>query len=117
MTPQSSMVDRAGAGLLGAFEFVGSVSAFGARAVVEAARPPYEPREIIRHVYQFGYRSTPLIVAAGFAVGVVLSMHTRASLERRPGSPSRSSAKPAPSSPRSWLPAASAPGSAPRSAP
>jgi phospholipid/cholesterol/gamma-HCH transport system permease protein len=82
MTPQLSLVDRAGAGVLGAFEFVGSVSAFGARAVIEAARPPYELQEVVRHIYQFGYRSTPLILAAGFAVGVVLSMHTRASLER-----------------------------------
>jgi phospholipid/cholesterol/gamma-HCH transport system permease protein len=82
MTPRLSMVDRAGAGALGVFEFVGSVSVFGARAVIEAARPPYELREIIRHVYQFGYRSAPLILAAGFAIGVVLSMHTRASLER-----------------------------------
>jgi phospholipid/cholesterol/gamma-HCH transport system permease protein len=82
MTPRLSFVDRAGAGVLGAFEFAGSVSAFGARAVVEAVRPPYEPQEIVRHVYQFGYRTAPLILAAGFAVGVVLSMHTRASLER-----------------------------------
>ena len=82
MTPLLSLVDRAGAGALGAFEFAGSTAVFGARAVVEMARPPYEPREIVRHIYQFGYRSTPLILAAGFAVGVVLSMHTRASLER-----------------------------------
>src|SRR5688572_13791342 len=82
MTPQLSLVDRAGAGVLGFFEFAGSTAVFGARAVVEMARPPYEPREIVRHIYQFGYRSAPLILAAGFAVGVVLSMHTRASLER-----------------------------------
>ena len=82
MNPQVSVVDRAGAGAIGVFAFVGSVAAFGARAVVEAARPPYELREIVRHVYQFGYRSAPLILAAGFAIGVVLSMHTRASLER-----------------------------------
>jgi phospholipid/cholesterol/gamma-HCH transport system permease protein len=50
--------------------------------VVEAFRPPYEWREIIRHLYQFGYRSAPLVVTAGLAIGVVLSMHTRASLER-----------------------------------
>ena len=41
-------------------------------AVVEAVRPPYEPREILKHIYQFGYRSAPLILAAGFAIGVVL---------------------------------------------
>jgi phospholipid/cholesterol/gamma-HCH transport system permease protein len=52
------------------------------RAGVEAFRPPYEPREIVRPFYQFGYRSAPLILTAGMAIGVVLSMHTRASLER-----------------------------------
>lgn len=67
---------------MGVFEFVGAVAMFGARAAVEAARPPYDSREILRHLYDFGYRSAPLILAAGFAVGVVLSMHTRASLER-----------------------------------
>jgi phospholipid/cholesterol/gamma-HCH transport system permease protein len=82
MPPPVSVVDRAGTGAIGVFAFVGSVAAFAARAVVEAARPPYELGEIVRHVYQFGYRSAPLILAAGFAIGVVLSMHTRASLER-----------------------------------
>jgi phospholipid/cholesterol/gamma-HCH transport system permease protein len=82
MTPQLSLVDRAGAGALDVCALIGEVATFGGRALVEAARPPYEPREIIRHVYQFGYRSVPLILAAGFAIGVVLSMHTRASLEQ-----------------------------------
>ena len=77
-----SLVDHAGAGALGLFEFVGAIATFGGRAVVEAARPPYELREILRHVFQFGYRSAPLILTAGFAIGIVLSMHTRASLER-----------------------------------
>jgi phospholipid/cholesterol/gamma-HCH transport system permease protein len=77
-----SFVDRAGSGVMGFFEFAGSTAVFGARAVLEMARPPYEPREIVRHVHQFGSRSAPLILAAGFAIGVVLSMHTRASLER-----------------------------------
>ena len=63
-------------------KLAGAIATFGAHAVVEAARPPYELREILRHAYQFGYRSAPLIITAGVAVGVVLSMHTRASLER-----------------------------------
>jgi len=79
---QLSLVDRVGSGVLDLFAFVGALAMFGARAVVEAVRPPYEPREILKHVYQFGYRSAPLILTAGFAIGVVLSMHTRASLER-----------------------------------
>ncbi len=77
-----SVVDRVGTGVLGLFEFVGTLAVFGGRAVVEAFRPPYELREITRHLYQFGYRSAPLILTAGFAIGIVLSMHTRASLER-----------------------------------
>jgi phospholipid/cholesterol/gamma-HCH transport system permease protein len=77
-----SLVDRVGASVLTALESVGAVATFGGRAVVEAFRPPYEAGEIVRHLYQFGYRSAPLILTAGFAIGVVLSMHTRASLER-----------------------------------
>src|SRR6187549_2773726 len=79
---QLALVDRVGTGVIGFFEFVGAIATFGARAVVEAMRPPYEPSEILRHLYEFGYRSAPLILTAGFAIGIVLSMHTRASLER-----------------------------------
>jgi phospholipid/cholesterol/gamma-HCH transport system permease protein len=79
---QLAVVDRVGTGVLGFFEVVGALATFGARAAVEAVRPPYEAREILTHVYQFGYRSAPLILTAGFAIGIVLSMHTRASLER-----------------------------------
>ena len=81
-TQQLSVIDRLGAGVVGLFELAGAIAVFGSRAVVESVRPPYEPREILRHVYQFGYRSAPLILVAGFAIGIVLSMHTRASLER-----------------------------------
>jgi phospholipid/cholesterol/gamma-HCH transport system permease protein len=76
------IVDRAGERVLGIFGFIGALAIFAARAIVEAARPPYEPGEIVRHLYQFGTRSMPLIVTSGFAIGIVLSMHTRASLER-----------------------------------
>jgi phospholipid/cholesterol/gamma-HCH transport system permease protein len=77
-----SVVDRVGTSVLGVFEFSGALATFGGRALVEAFRPPYEFREVLRHLYQFGYRSAPLVATAGLAIGVVLSMHTRASLER-----------------------------------
>ncbi|HXH07428.1 MAG TPA: ABC transporter permease [Vicinamibacterales bacterium] len=67
---------------LGALEGAGALSLFGLRALVSAVRPPYEGREIVRQLYELGARSAPLVAVAGFAVGVVLSMHTRASLER-----------------------------------
>jgi phospholipid/cholesterol/gamma-HCH transport system permease protein len=81
--PQLPLItDRIGAGVLGVFEWIGTVATFGGRAIVEAVRPPYETREVLRHLFQFGYRSAPLILTAGFAIGIVLSMHTRDSLER-----------------------------------
>jgi phospholipid/cholesterol/gamma-HCH transport system permease protein len=79
---QATLVDRVGGRVLSALESVGALATFGGRAIVEAFRPPYEPGEILRHIYQFGSRSAPLIITAGLAIGIVLSMHTRASLER-----------------------------------
>src|SRR5436309_6953547 len=80
--PQPPLVDRVGAAALGFFEFTGSLATFGFRALIDAFRPPYELGEIARHVYQFGLRSMPLILSSGFAIGIVLSMHTRATLAR-----------------------------------
>jgi phospholipid/cholesterol/gamma-HCH transport system permease protein len=62
--------------------WIGDASIFGARAIRDAFRPPYEFREIARQLYDVGWRSMPLVATSGFAVGIVLSMHTRASLER-----------------------------------
>ena len=45
-------------------------------------RPPFELKETARQLYEIGWRSLPLIAVSGFAVGIVLSMQTRASLER-----------------------------------
>jgi phospholipid/cholesterol/gamma-HCH transport system permease protein len=61
---------------------VGEVSLFASKAAREALFPPFEFRETIRQIYELGVRSAPLIAVSGMAVGVVLSMHTRASLER-----------------------------------
>jgi phospholipid/cholesterol/gamma-HCH transport system permease protein len=76
------MFERAGALILSGLAWVGEASLFGLRALREALLPPYEVREIARHVYEIGWRSTPLIATSGLAIGVVLSMHTRASLAR-----------------------------------
>jgi phospholipid/cholesterol/gamma-HCH transport system permease protein len=76
------MFERVGAVILAALALVGEVSLFGLRAIKEFFFPPYELGEIARHVYEIGWRSAPLIATSGLAIGVVLSMHTRASLER-----------------------------------
>ena len=76
------MVVRVGDLILTFLAWVGDTALFGARALYEALLPPYEFKETWRHVYEIGWRSLPLIALAGLAIGVVLSMHTRASLER-----------------------------------
>ncbi|MGH9312619.1 MAG: MlaE family ABC transporter permease, partial [Vicinamibacterales bacterium] len=63
-------------------EWTGAVALFGARAARDAFRPPYEIGEVLRQTFELGLRSSPLVAVAGMAVGIVLSMHTRASLER-----------------------------------
>jgi len=68
--------------LLRLLETVGTSATFGARALRESLLPPYEVRETVRQLYELGCRSVPLIAVSGLAVGVVLSMHTRASLAR-----------------------------------
>ena len=60
----------------------GELSMFAGRAARESVLPPFEVRETIRQLYELGVKSAPLIAVSGLAVGVVLSMHTRASLER-----------------------------------
>jgi phospholipid/cholesterol/gamma-HCH transport system permease protein len=72
------MLERAQSGLAA----VGEVSLFAFKAAREIFVPPFEVRETLRQVYELGFRSAPLIAVSGLAVGVVLSMHTRASLER-----------------------------------
>src|SRR4051812_22253322 len=69
-------------GAIGALALVGEVSLFAAKAGREALTPPFEFRETLRQIYELGARSAPLIAVSGVAIGVVLSMHTRASLER-----------------------------------
>lgn len=60
----------------------GDAALFAGRAMRESVRPPFEFRETLRQLFELGCKSVPLIAVSGFAVGVVLSMHTRASLAR-----------------------------------
>ena len=60
----------------------GDLSLFAFRAAREAVVPPFEMRETLRQLHELGLRSAPLIAVSGLAVGVVMSLHTRATLER-----------------------------------
>src|SRR5215216_4262577 len=76
------MLERAGRLVVTLLASAGAVSIFGFKALRELFAPPYEFRETVRQLFELGLRSAPLITVSGMAVGVVLSMHTRASLER-----------------------------------
>ena len=76
------MASSAGTAATSWLATVGEVSLFGFKAAREIFIPPFEIRETIRQLDQVGLRSAPLIGVSGLAVGVVMSMHTRASLER-----------------------------------
>lgn len=76
------MLDRVGDRVASLLATVGEVSLFAFKAAREIVVPPFEFRETVRQIYELGLRSVPLIAVSGMAVGVVLSMHTRVSLER-----------------------------------
>jgi hypothetical protein len=58
----------------------GDISLFGLRAVTDAFRRPFEVDQIRRQLAEVGSKSLPLIVASGFALGAVLTLHTRGTL-------------------------------------
>ena len=76
------MLERVGRIVVTLLASAGAVSIFAFKALRELVVPPFEIRETIRQIFELGLRSAPLIAVSGMAVGVVLSMHTRASLER-----------------------------------
>jgi phospholipid/cholesterol/gamma-HCH transport system permease protein len=78
----SLMEGRAGTAVTSLLASVGDAALFALRAAREIFVPPFEVAETSRQIYELGLRSAPLIAVSGLAVGVVLSMHTRASLER-----------------------------------
>ncbi len=65
-----------------AIAWFGGLSLFAAQVVRQSLRPPFEFVELLKQIFEIGWRSAPLIILSGFAVGSVLSMHTRATLER-----------------------------------
>ena len=62
------------------FTFIGEVSSFGLKALVDAFWPPFEWEFFVIQIEEIGWQSLPLIFAAGLALGIVLSMHTRGTL-------------------------------------
>ncbi|MGA2050811.1 MAG: ABC transporter permease [Terriglobales bacterium] len=66
----------------GYLDFAGKVGLFAVRAARRAVVPPFEGVMIWRGIEEVGWKSLPLVLASGFALGVVLTLHTRSSLVR-----------------------------------
>ena len=63
-------------------ESAGEFGLFGAQVIRDALRRPFEVQEIGRQIVEIGTRSVPLIIPCGIALGIVMSLHTRASMAR-----------------------------------
>jgi phospholipid/cholesterol/gamma-HCH transport system permease protein len=64
------------------FQPIGDCLLFGWRAFRDAVRRPLELTEVGRQIIEIGSRSVSLIVPCGLALGIVMSIHTRASMVR-----------------------------------
>lgn len=62
------------------FEFVGKVSLFGFQIIADLFSPPFEAAQLARQLAEIGSLSVPLIAASGFALGAVMTLHTRSTL-------------------------------------
>ncbi|HEY7337552.1 MAG TPA: hypothetical protein VH639_21855 [Bryobacteraceae bacterium] len=69
-------------GLVHFLAATGDLGIFSAKATRELFRPPWEFGEWARQIVDIGTRSTPLIVVAGLAPGMVVAMDARGSLGR-----------------------------------
>jgi len=64
------------------FEWFGELGQFTQRVIRAAITRPYELRELIRQMDEIGSKSAFLVILAGAAMGVVLSLETRSTLVR-----------------------------------
>ena len=62
------------------FDSIGRVTLFGARAVRDIWMPPFELEYLLKQLYEIGVGSFLLVIASGFALGVVMALHTRSTL-------------------------------------
>jgi phospholipid/cholesterol/gamma-HCH transport system permease protein len=61
-------------------DFIGNIGLFTLRAARRVLVPPFEFQMILRQVEAAGWKSLPLVLSSGLALGLVLAFHTRSSL-------------------------------------
>ncbi len=66
--------------MLQLLETIGKIALFDVRVIVDAFRRPLELGQGLRQIAEVGAKSLPLVVATGFALGAVMTLHTRGTL-------------------------------------
>lgn len=61
-------------------DFIGNLGSFALHAVRRVLVPPFEVEMILRQIEVIGWKSLPLVLSSGFALGLVLAIHTRTTL-------------------------------------
>ncbi len=61
-------------------DFIGNVGLFALRAAQRLMVPPFEFQMILRQIEVAGWKSLPLVLSSGFALGLVLALHTTTTL-------------------------------------
>ncbi len=59
----------------------GGYASFVARYFATVLRPPYEWKQVIRHIDELGTYSTPLVMITNFLIGAILALQARPTME------------------------------------
>src|SRR5260370_37528679 len=74
------VVRKEASNLRNLFEIAAEASLFGFRDVKDLFRSPFEGSQILQQLAEVGSKSLPLVIASGFALGAVLTLHSRSTL-------------------------------------
>lgn len=61
---------------------IGSTASFALRCFLSCFRPPYETREVLKHMDDLGAKSLPLVGTTGLMIGLIIAIQSRPVLAR-----------------------------------
>jgi len=59
------------------FDIIGFLFVFTHRFMMNVLKPPYEFREIAKHMYELGVKTFPIVSVTGLIIGVVLTLQSQ----------------------------------------
>jgi phospholipid/cholesterol/gamma-HCH transport system permease protein len=74
------MSEKKATGLTKGLEAIGNAALFTLRVIKDAFRAPFELAYVWLELTDQGWRSLPLIISSGLALGLVMTLHTRTEL-------------------------------------